>query len=54
MAKKVNVEKILQEFEKGTVGQQVEAFTAIKKKLTENLLKIQEELQIALDSVIKN
>jgi len=51
MAKKINVEKILKEFSKGAVDQQVDAFNQIKSVLTENLQKKQEELQ-ALNNLV--
>lgn len=51
MAKKINLEKILKEFSKGTVSQQVDAFNQLKQALNENLQKKQEELQ-ALNNLV--
>jgi hypothetical protein len=51
MAKKINLEKILKEFSKGTVNQQVEAFNQLKQVLSENLQKQQAELQ-ALNNLV--
>ena len=51
MAKKINLEKILKEFSKGTVNQQVETFNQLNQVLSENLQKKHEELQ-ALNNLV--
>ena len=52
MAKKINVEKILKEFSKGAIDQQVEAFNQIKLAVADNLKKKQEEIQAFTQSVV--